>query len=91
MWIRKDLQEGEQQPYRAEAAMDHQRQVTNFQEKLLLPMHMVGGQPNTYAARLSRCERVGTGHIMPSKATAKPHASQAGAFSPAPFGHHFLV
>jgi len=32
-------------PYRMEAVMEYQQKVEQFQEKMLLVMHMVGGQP----------------------------------------------
>jgi superfamily II DNA helicase RecQ len=37
--------DGHDHPYRLEAVLDYQRKVEAFQEKLLLIMHMVGGQP----------------------------------------------
>ena len=43
-WFQEDG--GEQDhPYRAEAVMEYQQKVEQFQEKLLLIMHLVGGQP----------------------------------------------
>ncbi len=41
----KDETEGQDHPYRAEAVQEYQQRVEQFQEKLLLIMHMVGGQP----------------------------------------------
>ena len=43
-WIKEEV-EGQDHPYRPEAVQEYQRKVEQFQEKLLLIMHMVGGQP----------------------------------------------
>ena len=43
-WLQDDI-DGQNHPYRMETVMEYQQKVEQFQEKLLLIMHMVGGQP----------------------------------------------
>jgi RecQ family ATP-dependent DNA helicase len=43
-WFQEDI-EGQDHPYQAKAVQEYQQKVEQFQEKLLLIMHMVGGQP----------------------------------------------
>jgi len=43
-WFEEEREENDH-PYRMEAVMEYQQKVEQFQEKLLLIMHMVGGQP----------------------------------------------
>ena len=43
-WFKEET-EGQDHPYQAEAVMECQQKVEQFQEKLLLIMHMVRGQP----------------------------------------------
>jgi hypothetical protein len=42
-WIKEGV-EGDH-PYRIEAVVEYQQKVEQFQEKMLLIMHIVGGQP----------------------------------------------
>jgi hypothetical protein len=43
-WFQEDM-EGQDHPYRAEAVQEYQQKVEQFQEKLLLILYIVGGQP----------------------------------------------
>jgi len=43
-WIKEEI-EGQDHPFQPEAVQEYQQKVEQFQEKLLLIMHMVGGQP----------------------------------------------